>query len=130
MNPADVSELFAPPDFLPTTFGTFTFGGACAITRLTFEPEVALVPPAGFWLSTVPGATVVELWLLVETVNPADFRLEVAAACVSPVTSGTLTFGFPEEMNSVTAPFTGNDDPACGSVRVACPAGTASEVSD
>jgi hypothetical protein len=48
---------------------------------LTAEPLVALVPDAGFWLVTLPEATVLlDCVVTVPTVSPADVIAVAAAA--------------------------------------------------
>jgi len=71
-----------------------TFGVAAPVetTRLTPDPGAALAPDNGFWLMTLPVATVaLDAVVTVPRVNPAPVSALVAAACVSPTTLGTVT---------------------------------------
>jgi hypothetical protein len=60
-------------------------------TRLTGDPDAALLPAGGLWLMTLPAATVaLDAVVTVPKVNPATVIALVAAAWVSPTTLGTV----------------------------------------
>src|SRR5262245_3240727 len=85
-----VSTVVAAACVKPTTFGTATCGGPLDTTRFTALPDATCVPAAGFWLITDPAGTVVlEAVVIVPAVRFAAASADVAAACVSPTTSGT-----------------------------------------
>ena len=70
----------AAPRLAPTTFGTATVGEALATTRSIDEPGFTEVPLSGYWLITVPGATVVETCSVEATLNsPAALRAAALA---------------------------------------------------
>src|SRR5438105_3081764 len=75
VRPAPVMALVAAACVWPTTFGTGTGAGGGApleTTRLTATPLATLVPAAGLWLITLPGATVVlDCIVTAPTVRPA-----------------------------------------------------------
>jgi hypothetical protein len=74
------------------TFGTLTVAGPVLTVRLTVDPEATLVPAPGDSLITSPDAAVGLLAIDIEpTVSPAPVIAELALACVSPTTFGTLT---------------------------------------
>src|SRR5207253_2701783 len=109
VRPAPVMALVAAACVWPTTFGTGTGAGGGApleTTRLTATPLATLVPAAGLWLITLPGATVVlDCIVTAPTVRPALVMALVAAACIWPTTFGTSTVG-------------GGGDPICTSACV------------
>jgi hypothetical protein len=74
----------------PVIDGTVAFAGAWAITIVTVEPAVAVAPPSGSWLSTVPDGDEPVVLDSVLTVNPASVSVELAACAVSPTTPGTF----------------------------------------
>ena len=88
----------APAAVKPTTSGSCVVVGALAMTTLTPEPYGWIVPPPGVWVTTVPGAAVVVVCVVTVTVKPAPVSCVRAALSVSPLTLGTLTGAFPEEM--------------------------------
>src|SRR5204862_89221 len=88
----------------PTTFGTATCGRPDDMTSATALPVVACVPATGFWLITDPAGTVVlDAVVIAPSVRLAPVIAVVAAACVSPTTSGTATCGRPDDTTSATA---------------------------
>src|SRR5437588_11965802 len=109
VRPAPVMALVAAACVWPTTFGTGTGGGGgppVETTRLTAKPLATLVPAAGLWQITLPGATVViDCIVTVPRVRPALMMALVAAACIWPTTFGTSTVG-------------GGGDPICTSAWV------------
>jgi hypothetical protein len=80
LKPAPVSAVWALDAESPTTDGTLTEGGAVATVIVTADPGVALVPPAGVWLITSPGVTVLDVTLDGATVNPAPVSSALAVA--------------------------------------------------
>jgi hypothetical protein len=92
VRPAPVSALVAAAWVSPTTLGTVTCAGPVETTRFTADPDAALLPAGGFWLMTLPAATVaLDAVVTVPRVNPAAVIALVAAAWVSPTTLGTVT---------------------------------------
>jgi hypothetical protein len=107
-SPAPVMAVVAAASVCDTTFGTVT---PEEMTKLTEDPPLAAVPAAGFWLITLPIATVLlEALLVVPTTRPAPVMAVVAAACVCDTTFGTDT---PEEITKLT------EDPPLAAVPAA-----------
>ena len=70
--------------------------GGCArpdeTSSLTADPTVTCVPATGFWLMTLPEATVLlEAEVTVPKTRPTPASGVAAAACVCPTTLGTAT---------------------------------------
>ena len=90
--PAPVIAVVAAACVRLTTLGTLTGAGPVEMTRFTAEPGATLAPAPGFWLITLPAATVALLaCVTVPTVRPAPVIAVVAAACVRLTTLGTVT---------------------------------------
>src|SRR5271165_303306 len=65
--------------------------GPADTSKLTAEPLSALEKGAGLWLVTVPAGTRSFNWgATVPSVKPCDTIRFVAAACVAPITAGTV----------------------------------------
>src|SRR5271167_855790 len=91
--PAPVIDVVAAACDNPTTFGTATCTVPVLTVRLTAVPGATLAAGAGFWLMTLPEATVALVAIVtVPRTKPAPVIALVAAAWVRPVTAGTLTF--------------------------------------
>jgi hypothetical protein len=119
VRPAPVMAAVAAACVCPTTFGTVT---PEEITKLTEDPALAAVPAAGFWLITLPIATVLlDALLVVPTTRPAAVMAVVAAACVCPTTFGTVT---PEEITKLTGDPTATAVPAAGLWLITLPMAT------
>src|SRR5207237_6131859 len=103
VNPAFVIEVVAAACVRPTTFGTATCGAPDETTSATALPVATCVAAAGFSPITDPDGTVVlDEVVIVPTVNPAFVIEVVAAACVTPTTSGARRVGAPGETESAT----------------------------
>jgi len=90
--PAPVIEVVAEACVKPTTLGTATWAGPVLTVKLTELPDATLVAAAGFWLITLPAATVALLAIVtVPNTKPALVIALVAAAWVDPTTFGTTT---------------------------------------
>ena len=77
---------------------------------------------------TVPAAGSATSRFDTPTFSPAAASVAVASACVSPVTSGTLTSFGPEDTNTVTGLPTWTSIPAAGLVEMTRPFSTDSLV--
>jgi hypothetical protein len=94
-------------------------------TRLTAEPVLTEVPVTGLSLITSPEGTVeLEALVTVPTTRPAPEMAVVAAACVSPITSGTDTFAGPLETTRLTAEPALTEVPATGLSLITLPEAT------
>src|SRR5947208_1891375 len=97
-------------------------------TRSTAEPLAESAPAAGFWLITLPEATVVlDSCATAPTVKPAPLMALVAAACVWPTTFGTATGvggGAPLETTRLTAAPLATLVPAAGLSVITLPEAT------
>ena len=71
LNPALCSDLAASDAAWPFTSGTGAVVGACATTIVTVLPEATVELPAGVWLITFPGFTVLEVRVVALTWKPA-----------------------------------------------------------
>src|SRR5215831_711719 len=79
--PAFTMAVWAAACSNPTTLGTLVWVGPNEITRFTADPAATIVPPAGFWLITLPTGTVVLFdEVTVPTISPAPVIWVVAAA--------------------------------------------------
>jgi hypothetical protein len=125
VNLSAVSALVAATWVWPTTDGTVTITGPSETTKSTAEPCGTEVAAAGFWLITLPVATVALLTLLTwPAVSPAVVRALVAAVDVRPVMAGTATRTEPEESTRLTAVPGLTAAPAAGLWLITLPAGT------
>jgi hypothetical protein len=123
--PAPVIAVVAAAWVSPTTFGTETFAGPLETTMFTAEPAFTLVPAVGLSLITFPEATVLlEAVVTVPSTKPAPVIAVVAAACVSPTTFGTETFGGPLETTMFTAEPAFTLVPAVGVSLITLPEAT------
>src|SRR5581483_4610896 len=127
LNPAAWSWLVAWDTVSPLTPGTLTVVGAWATVSVTVDPLGCCVFPDGLCEMTVPDCALLDVCFTVLTLKPSPVSVPLAVATSSPVTSGRLTSGLPEETNSVIDVPTGCVCPAGGSVRVASPVGMAPE---
>jgi hypothetical protein len=101
--PALVMREVATDCVRPTRLGTATVGGPDDTTRFTALPVAACAPAAGVWLMTEPAGTVVlDACVTVPTTSPAFVMAVDAAACVSPTTFGTATWGGPDDTTRLT----------------------------
>jgi hypothetical protein len=66
-------------------------GGAWSMVSVIAVAGPASVPPAGFWLMTVPGVPLPTWVTLLTLVKPRLARIWCACASVLPRTLGTLT---------------------------------------
>lgn len=112
VRPAPVIAVSAAAWVIPTTFGTLGCGGRVLTVIATAEPGASLVAADGVSLMTVPEATEALLaCVTVPSVRPAAVSAEVASACDSPTTFGTLTVAgawdvWPQPMASTAAAMT------------------------
>src|SRR4051812_11524712 len=91
VRPAPVIAELAAACVRPITFGTATGGGPDEMISATVLPGAACDPPSGAWLITGPAGTVALAAAEIEpTVSPAPVMADVAAACVWPMTLGTV----------------------------------------
>ena len=109
----------------PTTFGTPTGCTPSDTTRFTAVPGSAVVPPAGFWLITLPAGTVASYAVVtVPTTRPAASIAASAVACVRPTTFGTPTGCTPSDTTRSTAVPGSAFVPPAGFWLITLPAGT------
>src|SRR5687767_1858944 len=87
-----------------TTAGTDTSGRPDETTSVTAVPETTDVPASGLWLMTLPAGTVrLAAVLIAPAASPDVVIMLIAAACARPTTSGTATYGRPEDTTMATA---------------------------
>src|SRR3954447_14048941 len=95
------------------------------ITRATALPTTTSAPAAGVWVITDPAGTVMlEAVLIAPTLRPMLVSASVAVACVWFVTSGTATWGRPDEITKSTALPARTSAPAAGDCSTTDPTGT------
>src|SRR5271154_4710229 len=123
--PTPVIAVVATACVLPTTFGTATVGGPVETTRFTADPIATDVPATGLSLITLPDGTVLlDAVVTVPRTRPTPVIALVAAACVSPTTVGTATFGDPVE-TAISTPYPlGAVAPSTGLSLITLPDGT------
>jgi hypothetical protein len=123
---APVIALAAAACVSPVTFGTETGAGPLDTTRFTAVPGATDCPAAGFWLMTLPDATVeLDCCVTLPTTSDAPVIALAAAACVSPVTFGTETGAGPLDTTRFTDVPGATDCPAVGFWLMTLPAATA-----
>ena len=90
--PASVIAVLAASSVIPTRLGTSTCFGALPTVIVTVLPFSRSVPGSGLCLMTSPtSAWLIVTWNSAVTSKPASLSVRVAASCVNPRTSGTLT---------------------------------------
>src|SRR6185436_16554672 len=95
-------------------------------TSATGLPGATVAPPTGFWLMTLPLATVVLLAVVTAPiVRPAPVIVDCAAACAEPTTLGTVTSAGPRDTVKFTAEPVAADEPAAGFWLMTVPAAEA-----
>src|SRR6185312_16582988 len=122
--PAAVSVSLASLRVCPERSGTSTVGIALATTIVTPVPGSTLLPAAGDWLTTVPGAFVSVSFCAIVTSKPRLPSVCCACCCVKPTTSGTEVCCGPLETTTVTSDPRATLWPAAGEVEITSPAGT------
>src|SRR5205807_514416 len=118
----------APPPPAPPPPAPLLAPPPVETTRSTAEPLAESAPAAGFWLITLPEATVVlDCCVTAPTVRAAALMALVADACVSPTTFGTVTGvggGAPLETTRLTAEPFATLVPAAGLSLITLPEAT------
>src|SRR5436309_4719985 len=79
--------------------------GPLETTIVTVEPLLALAPPGGLVLMTVPACAASDAWVLVLTLKPAWPRMLPAFAASWPTTLGTVAWPVPLDTVRVTEEF-------------------------
>src|SRR5205085_6121382 len=123
-------EVTAPARLRATTFGTVATEGPSEMVMLTPEPGGTGVPGIGAWDSTRPAATTGSfVWVSVGA-RPTPAIWVVAADCVLPTTSGTMTAVGPLDTVITMAEPRATVVPPLGSWLMIVPAGTVGLVSE
>jgi hypothetical protein len=115
--PSLPSSALAASWVRPRSWGTVTFGGACAIVNVTVEPSAAL-PDTGDCASTVPGADADVWWIGLPTTNLSCCNSSLASVNCSPTTFGTATLGGPAEIVTTTREPCAPVAPPVGTVEI------------
>src|SRR6266702_2688736 len=99
LKPALCSDAIALDLLSPTTFGTCA---APETKMVTVDPGSTMVPPTGFWFTTVPWGSVDVVSCLMSTLKPSFCRVVSATFSCLPSTLGTATLPGPVETYNVT----------------------------